>query len=862
MAENLVIVESPAKAKTIEGFLGKDFIVKSSYGHVRDLAKSDKAIDVKNNFSPVYEISEDKKAVIAELTRLTKNAKTVWLATDEDREGEAISWHLYETLKLSENKTKRIVFHEITKPAILSAIQSPRKIDKNLVDAQQARRILDRLVGFELSPILWKKIKPSLSAGRVQSVAVRLIVEREREIEAHKTSSAYKVTAHFIVEDEKGSKTILKAEHPTRFKTKAEAEAYLKSCVGASYSITNLEKKPAKKTPSAPFTTSTLQQEASRKLGFSVAQTMVIAQRLYESGKITYMRTDSVNLSDTAIQAAKKEIVSQFGASYSNPRQYKTKSASAQEAHEAIRPTYFDRSTVDGDNNERRLYELIWKRAIASQMADAQLERTIVTIQPKPAAASLTDSSAFTATGEVIRFDGFLRVYMESTDDETEETQEGLLPPLKVGQSLALSEIVAAEKFTYPPARYTEASLVKKLEELGIGRPSTYAPTISTILKRGYVVKEDRQGRERQVGIITLKNDKVTSATKTENTGAEKAKMFPTDIGTVVNDFLVDNFKSILDYNFTAYVEKEFDDIAEGKLKWTEMIREFYDPFHKTVVHTEKNTERATGERILGIDPVSGKTVSARIGRFGPLVQMKMDENDEQPRYAKLRADQRLESITLEQALDLFKMPRQLGDFEGKEVVIGIGRFGPFVRHNNSFVSIPKTDDPYSIDLPRAIELIESKRIADKEKVIKVFKEDPDMKILKGRWGPYIAYGKKNIKIPKDKDPASLTYQECLVLDSQAPDTGGRGRFGKKPAAGAAKAPAAKKAPAKKAAAKKTAPKKAAVKKATPAKKATAAKTPAKAAAKTKAVAVKKSAPAKKTTAKKSTKKSATSKKK
>ncbi len=837
MAENLVIVESPAKAKTIEGFLGKDYIVKSSFGHVRDLAKSDKAIDVNNNFAPHYEISEDKKAVIAELTRLTKKAKTVWLATDEDREGEAISWHLFETLNLKEANTRRIVFHEITKPAILDAIKSPRKIDKHLVDAQQARRILDRLVGFELSPILWKKIKPSLSAGRVQSVAVRLIVEREREVEAHNSTSSFKVTAYFIVDDGKGLKATLKADHPTRFKTQKEAETYLKACIGAAFSIKNLEKKPGKKSPSAPFTTSTLQQEASRKLGFSVAQTMVIAQRLYESGKITYMRTDSVNLSKTAIDAAIKEISKAYGPEYSNPRQYKTKSASAQEAHEAIRPTYFEQATVEGDNNERRLYELIWKRAISSQMSDAQLEKTIVTI------GSSKSSDTLTATGEVIKFDGFLKVYMESTDDEnTDETQDGLLPPLKVGQVLDLNEIIAMEKFTYPPARYTEASLVKKLEELGIGRPSTYAPTISTIQKRGYAVKEERQGRERVVNILKLKNDKVAASTKTEITGAEKSKMFPTDIGTVVNDFLVENFKAILDYNFTAYVEKEFDDIAEGKIAWNEMIREFYEPFHKTVEFTEKNSERASGERILGNDPASGKVVSARIGRFGPLVQMKEDENDEKPRYAKLRADQRLETITLEQALDLFKMPRNLGTYEDLEVVIGIGRFGPFVRHDSMFVSIPKTDDPYVIDLDRSIELIEGKRQADREKLIKSFKQDPEMKVLKGRWGPYISYGKKNIKIPKDKDPESLTYEECLKLDKETVSTGKGGRFGKKAEAPAktAAAPAKKKTAAKKTSAKK-APAKKVVEAApkTPAKKAPAKKTSAKI------------APAKKTTAKK-----------
>jgi DNA topoisomerase-1 len=796
MADNLVIVESPAKAKTIEGFLGKDYIVKSSYGHVRDLAKSDKAIDIENDFAPTYEVSEDKKAVISELSKLTKKARVVWLATDEDREGEAISWHLAETLNLDQKKTRRIVFHEITKPAILDAINNPRTIDKHLVDAQQARRILDRLVGFELSPILWRKIKPSLSAGRVQSVAVRLIVEREREVEAHQSSSSFKVTAVFVVEDERGGKTSLKAELGKRYAKREEAEQFLNKCIGATYTIGSLEKKPARKSPSAPFTTSTLQQEASRKLGFSVAQTMVVAQKLYESGKITYMRTDSVNLSDTALEAAKKEISRQYGPEYSNPRKYKTKSASAQEAHEAIRPTYFEKSTVEGDNNERRLYDLIWKRTIASQMSDAQLERTVVTINPS------TVSEHFTATGEVIKFEGFLKVYMESVDDESEENQEGLLPPLSVGQVLEFSEMTALERYTNPPPRYTEASLVKKLEELGIGRPSTYAPTISTIQKRGYVVKEDRMGRERTLHILRLHNNAVQSSLKTEITGAEKMKLFPTDIGTVVNDFLVENFKSILDYNFTAYVEKEFDDIAEGKIAWSEMIREFYDPFHKNVEHTVKNSERATGERILGIDPVSGKTVSARIGRFGPLVQMKSGDEDEKHQYAKLRSDQRLESITLEQALDLFKMPRNLGHFEEQEVVIGIGRFGPYVRHNSMFVSIPKTEDPYTIELDRAIELIHAKRKSDSEKLMKVFEENPDMKVLKGRWGPYIAFGKKNIRIPKGTDPLSLTYEDCLRLDATSPGSGAKQTAASKQTPAAKKAAAAKKttaaAPAKK----------------------------------------------------------------
>ncbi len=791
MADNLVIVESPAKAKTIEGFLGKDFVVKSSYGHVRDLAKNDKAIDIENDFTPNYEVSNDKKDVISELSKLASKAKIVWLATDEDREGEAISWHLFETLKLDKETTKRIVFHEITKSAILEAIQNPRAIDKNLVDAQQARRILDRLVGFELSPILWKKVKPSLSAGRVQSVAVRLIVEREREVEAFNSTSSYKVSALFELED---GKSQLKAELPKRFAKAEEAQKFLESCIGAQFSISNLETKPGKKSPSAPFTTSTLQQEASRKLGFSVAQTMLVAQKLYESGKITYMRTDSVNLSKLALDAAQAEIVKSYGTEYSNPRQYKTKSSSAQEAHEAIRPTYFDQQSVDGDYNEKRLYELIWKRTIASQMSEAKLEKTIVSI------SNNKNQDTLAATGEVIKFDGFLKVYLESTDEENEDSQEGLLPPITVGQNVSLMNMEAHERFTYPPARYTEASLVKKLEELGIGRPSTYAPTISTIQKRGYVVKEDRQGRERMAQVITLEKEKVTSITKTEITGAEKSKMFPTDIGTVVNDFLVDNFSQILDYNFTAYVEKEFDEIATGQMQWNKMLEEFYFPFHKNVETTEKNSERATGERVLGIDPGSGKTVTARIGRYGPIVQKKMNDEDENPQFAKLRNDQRLETITLEEAIDLFKMPRNLGEYEEKEVVIGIGRFGPFVRHDSSFVSIPKTDDPYTIELPKAIELIEAKRQADREKTIKIFDENPEVKILKGRWGPYISYGKKNIRIPKDTAPESLTLAQCLEMAEKAPEK--RGRGGARSSAPAKKT-AAKKAPAKKTTAKK-----------------------------------------------------------
>lgn len=866
MADNLVIVESPAKAKTIEGFLGKDFIVKSSYGHVRDLAKNDKAIDIKNNFEPNYEISDDKKHVIAELSKLSKKAKTVWLATDEDREGEAISWHLFESLGLKENNTKRIVFHEITKTAIQAAIENPRKIDKHLVDAQQARRILDRLVGFELSPILWRKIKPSLSAGRVQSVAVRLIVEREREIEAHKSTSAYKVVGNFLVYDDKGFPRFLKADLPVRFSTKEEAENFLTKSVGAEYSISNLEKKPGKKTPSAPFTTSTLQQEASRKLGFSVAQTMLVAQKLYESGKITYMRTDSVNLSQFALDAAKNEITKSYGANYVHNRRFQTKSASAQEAHEAIRPSYFENPTVDGDYNEKRLYELIWKRSIASQMSDAQLEKTIVTIK-----SNKVDEN-FVATGEIIVFDGFLKVYLESTDDEnTEEASEGLLPPLTIGQKVDLDFIEARERFSYPPARYTEASLVKKLEELGIGRPSTYAPTISTVQKRGYVVKEDREGRPRNYNLITLKDNKVEALLKSENTGAEKSKLFPTDIGAVVNDFLVTHFKEVLDYNFTAYVEKEFDDIADGNMDWQKMIAEFYAPFHKNVEHTSENAERASGERTLGIDPKSGKKVTARIGRFGPMVQMKMNDEDEKPQFASLRPGQRLETISLDDALSLFKLPRNLGKFEEIDLMVSIGKFGPYIKQNDTFYSLPKTDDPYEvsldraieiieekrktpdllrnprnlgkyeeedvvvsrgrfgpyikfknayysiprsedpflIEMPRAIELIEAKKKTELEKIIKVFDENNEVRILNGRWGPYISFGKNNIKIPKDTEPNLLTYEQVVKLAEEEGKAGPKTKASKtSKAKKTGKAAITTKKPAKKAVAKRKSSKK------------------------------------------------------
>lgn len=828
MADNLVIVESPAKAKTIEGFLGKDYTVRSSFGHVRDLVKNDKAIDVDNGFMPNYEVSEDKVKVVDELRRLAKKAKTVWLATDEDREGEAISWHLFESLDLKKTNTKRIVFHEITKKAIRDAVDNPRFIDMHLVNAQQARRILDRLVGFELSPVLWKKVKPSLSAGRVQSVAVRLIVEREREIEAFSTQSAFRVVAHFLVKDKKGSVSTLKAELPKRFSQQEDAEALLSKLAHAAFSIAGLEVKPGKKSPAAPFTTSTLQQEASRKLGFSVSQTMVLAQRLYESGKITYMRTDSVNLSQLALDAAKETIGSMYGQQYSHTRQYRTKSANAQEAHEAIRPTYMERQTVDGDSGERRLYELIWKRTIASQMADAQLERTIVSIENDKT------QDIFQATGEVIRFDGFLRVYMEGTDEEGEESESGLLPPLEKGQQLGLDVMTATQKFSSPPARYTEASLVKKLEELGIGRPSTYAPTISTVQKRGYVIKEDRMGRERNYHVITLKNGKVSGEVKTETYGSEKAKMFPSDIGTVVTDFLVQHFPVIMDYNFTATVEKDFDEIANGHLEWARMIKKFYGPFHKSVEQTEKHSERATGERVLGQEPKTGLTVIARIGRFGPLVQINGKDEDDKPRYAKLRSGQRLETISLEEALDLFKMPRNLGAYEEEDIVIGIGRFGPYARHGSLFASLGKEDDPYTIDLPRAIELVEAKKTAERERIIKKFNDREDVQVLKGRWGPYLVVDGRNYRIPKDTDASELTLEACLEIAATTKPSGGKVRklakgaqeqkgstarkaAAKKPAARKAPVkktatstskPIASKAPSKKTAAKKTAPKK------------------------------------------------------
>jgi DNA topoisomerase-1 len=774
MADNLVIVESPAKAKTIEKFLGKDFVVKSSFGHIRDLSPKDLSVDIEHEFKPQYEIPADKKKTVTELKKLAKKAKTVWLATDEDREGEAISWHLAEALGLSEDKTKRIVFHEITKPAILEAVENPRGIDYHLVDAQQARRVLDRLVGFELSPVLWKKVKPALSAGRVQSVAVRLIVEREEEIKNFKPESSYKVTAVFDINKDGGVSNV-EAELQNRFKTKEEAIDFLKKCIPAEYTIESVEKKPAKKSPAPPFTTSTLQQEASRKLGFSVSKTMVIAQQLYESGKITYMRTDSVNLSNLAIGMAKKVISGTYGEDYVKTRKYKTKSKSAQEAHEAIRPTYLENQTISGDNSQQRLYELIWKRTIASQMSDAQLEKTTIKI-----GVSTTDEK-FIARGEVIKFDGFLKVYMESTDDDdSAEDTKGLPPPVKVGEKLTAKEIDAIQRFTQSPPRYTEASLVKKLEELGIGRPSTYAPTISTIQKRGYVEKADKQGTERKYDFISLSNGKIKEEVKKEKTGYEKAKLFPTDIGTIVNNFLVQYFDKVLDYNFTARVEKEFDEIAEGKKAWNEMIKEFYKPFHDNVEETLEKSKKQSGERLLGKDPETGKNVFAKIGRYGPIVQIGESNDEEKPKFAGLKKGRSIEDVTLEEALDMFKLPRTIGKYEDEDMVVAIGRFGPYVRHAGKFYALGKTDDPVTVTPERAVEIIEAKRKADREKTIKEFKEDPSLKVLNGRYGAYITKDKKNYRIPKSKDPKELTLEECLEIIEKAPKKAAGGKRKKK----------------------------------------------------------------------------------
>lgn len=761
MQKNLVIVESPAKAKTIEKFLGKDFKVLSSYGHIRDLKKKQFSIDIENDFNPHYEIPTDKKKVVTQLKEEAEKAETVWLASDEDREGEAIAWHLYEVLNLKPEQTKRIVFHEITKNAILKAIDNPRNIDINLVDAQQARRILDRIVGFELSPVLWKKVKPALSAGRVQSVAVRLIVEREREVQAFQTEAAYRVTAIFLVPGTDGKLVEMKAELARRIKTKAEAQRFLESCKSATFTINDITTRPLKKSPAPPFTTSTLQQEAARKLSFTVAQTMMVAQRLYESGNITYMRTDSVNLSEFAVNGSKEAITHLMGERYVFPRHFATKTKGAQEAHEAIRPTYMEKVKIEGTAQEKKLYDLIWKRTLASQMADAEVEKTTVNISIS------NELESFTATGEIITFDGFLRVYRESYDDDadTQENESHLLPPLLKGQKLQYEDITATERFTQHPARYTEASLVRKLEELGIGRPSTYAPTISTIQQREYVVKGEKMGEERAYDILILKDNQLTDTTRTEITGAEKSKLLPTDIGIVVNDFLVEYFPNILDYNFTANVEKQFDEIAEGDKQWTEILRAFYDHFHPAVESTlaTKSAHKA-GERILGTDPISGKQVSVKIGRFGPVAQIGTAEDEEKPRFAQLGKDMSLETVTLEETLELFKLPRTLGEHEDKTVTIGAGRFGPYVLYNRSYVSLPKGMDPMTITLEEAVVLIQKKQEEEAQRHLKTFDEEPELEVINGRYGPYIAYKGSNYKIPKDIVPQDLSLTACLEI--------------------------------------------------------------------------------------------------
>lgn len=762
MQKNLVIVESPAKAKTIEKFLGNEFKVMSSYGHIRDLKKKDLGIDIAHDFEPLYEIPADKKKVVEELKKAAKAADMVWLASDEDREGEAISWHLFKTLGLKEDKTRRIVFHEITKDAILHAVENPRKIDVNLVNAQQARRVLDRIVGFEVSPVLWKKVKPALSAGRVQSVAVRLIVEREREIQAFKVDASYRVVAIFTQKNTDGSLNEIKAVLNSRLKTKQEALDLLEKLKTAAFKVDSVETKPVKKSPAAPFTTSTLQQEASRKLGFPVSLTMMVAQKLYESGFITYMRTDSVNLSGLALNSSKAEIENSYGKEYVKTRRFSTKSKGAQEAHEAIRPTYMKEHAISGTAQEKKLYDLIWKRTIASQMADAELEKTVINI-----GISSNDALKFQAEGEVIRFDGFLKVYLEGNDDDENDKngESGLLPQVKSGESLDLGEIVATERFTQHPPRFTEASLVRKLEELGIGRPSTYAPTISTIQNRDYVEKSNLEGTERKYNILTLKRGKIDDIEKTEITGADKNKLVPTDIGMVVNDFLTEFFPHIMDYNFTAEVEKEFDHVAEGQEDWTKMMDGFYKVFHPTVESASSyQTEHKIGERILGTDPKSGRQVSVKIGRFGPMVQIGTQEEEEKPRFAGLQKNQSISNITLDEALKLFELPRLLGEYEGKDVAVSTGRFGPYVKHDGKFVSLPKGSDPYSINLDDAIGLIEDKRQKDRERVIKIFDNDNEMQLLNGRYGPYLSYKGTNYRIAKNTDVNKLTYDECLNI--------------------------------------------------------------------------------------------------
>lgn len=771
MPKNLVIVESPAKAKTIEGYLGKDFLVQSSFGHVRDLPKGDKAVDIQHGFKPVYEVSSDKKEVVSKLKKLAKEAETVWLATDDDREGESISWHLSEALDLTDQKTRRIVFREITKQAILGAIQTPRGIDMDLVNAQQARRILDRLVGFELSPVLWKKIRTGLSAGRVQSVAVRMVVERERDIERFHSASFYKVVALFVTDNGKG----FRAELNEKFEKEETAHAFLENCKSAVFVVEGTEVKPLKRSPAPPFTTSTLQQEASRKLGYSVSKTMTLAQKLYESGKISYMRTDSVNLSDYALQSAKEQIGHAYGKEFVQTRKYKTKSASAQEAHEAIRPTDFSVLSTGGDSGEQRLYELIWKRAIASQMSNARIEKTVITIGVSGA------EEKFIATGEVIQFEGFLKVYLESSDEESDEEGTAVLPSVTKGQNLKVEEITATQRFSRPPARFTEAALVKNLEEMGIGRPSTYAPTISTIQQRGYVIKESRDGKERPFKEYILKNETLKSSVKKEISGAEKNKLFPTDMGMIVNDFLVKHFPRVTDYGFTALVEKEFDEIASGRKIWQTMLEDFYKKFHPDVEKTETiDRSEINTARVLGNDPKTGLKVTTRLGRYGPVVQLGDTENDQKPQYASLKKGQFIETITLEEALELFKLPREVGMFEDTSMTVAVGRFGPYIKHDNKFYSLGKDDDPLEISEERAIELILTKRKADSNKIIKQFEQNSEVKILNGRWGPYIVVGKKNVKIPKGKDPAELSLEECLALAEKAPEKKKRAFVGKK----------------------------------------------------------------------------------
>ena len=755
MIENLVIVESPAKANTIEKFLGKDFRVISSFGHIRDLAKKNLGIDLSKDFKPDYEIPREKSKIVAELRKAASQARNIWIASDEDREGEAIAWHLAEVLKLDTETTKRIVFHEITKDAISNAIDNPRKIDMNLVNSQQARRVLDRLVGFEISPVLWRKVQPALSAGRVQSVAVRLIVDREREIISFKPESSHRITALFAAGPDPDS-ALIKAEASKRFNEENEALKFLELCVNAGFTVDNVTVKPGTRSPAPPFTTSTLQQEAYRKLGFSVSQTMTIAQKLYEAGKITYMRTDSTNLSKLALSKSHEVIVKEFGDRYSKTRQFRTKTRGAQEAHEAIRPAYLDNQTVPGSLNEKKLYELIWKRTIASQMADAQVEKTTITIE--------TDNSPvkFLANGEVVKFDGFMKVYAESTDQENQDEEKTLIPPVSKGMKLFYRNITSTQRYTTPPPRYTEASLVKKLEELGIGRPSTYAPTISTIQNRGYVSREDRPGEKRSIRILSLEKGKITPSSKTEIAGKEKSKLFPQDIGMIVNDFLIENFSDIVDYHFTAEVEEQFDEIAAGKLKWTGMLKGFYGPFHDTIQKTLEKTDRQTGIRVLGNHPETGEPVTVRMGRFGPVAQIGSSENGNKPRYASLTKNQLLETITLEEALKLFRLPRPVGIHDGEEIVAGMGKFGPYIRYKGKFFSLKKgVDDPYSINSERAIEIINEKNEEEKKKMIRDF---GDIKILNGRYGPYLTRDKQNYRIPKGADAEKLTKEECINI--------------------------------------------------------------------------------------------------